>query len=337
MAREHARILTSIWSDRDWRARSVLEQWLYVRVVSDKHINNAGVLPLWESRWARAAVDLDVDAVEKARRGLSEHRFLVVDEETDEALVRSFMRGDRVYRQPNVLKNALGEAATTESPILRSVLAEELLRIVPMLPTGKGFEGMPGEVARVAHLLDPEGSARTPYEGSGNPSANPSIEPHGNPSISARTNPTASRGVGEGVGEGGTSRPVGGRVGGSRARQTPDRPGSSASGGPPTPSSSDATSTPTPGSLPGFTEQPCGRRHSPDERCRRCGEAREARAADADRARRDAAAAVSACRMCDGDGRLLEVGRFLPVSPTAWCDHETDQRQQVADARDEAS
>lgn len=86
--------------------------------------------------------------------------------------------------------------------------------------------------------------------------------------------------------------------------------------------------------------QPCGRRHSSADPCGGCGQARRSQT-DQDRAdeqrRRAAQAVVDACGMCDRDGFLHEVGSARPVSPYTKCDHHTDHRQQVADARDEAS
>jgi hypothetical protein len=94
-------------------------------------------------------------------------------------------------------------------------------------------------------------------------------------------------------------------------------------------------SAPTP--LPG--PQPCGRRHDPQRPCRGCAQARrdaEQASAIAEGARvRAVRAQVRACRMCDADGALLEVGRFLPVSPPRPCDHETEHAAQVALARAE--
>lgn len=129
--------------------------------------------------------------------------------------------------------------------------------------------------------------------------------------------------------------PAGTSAGGRAGRR--EAPASSASGGPP----------PLPSELGHDPDderpiQPCGRRHDPEKACRRCRDARladEQADADADAQRsaadRDAEKRRRECRMCDSDGRLLEVGRFLPVAPAASCDHHTDHRQQVADAKDE--
>ena len=89
-----------------------------------------------------------------------------------------------------------------------------------------------------------------------------------------------------------------------------------------------------------LTRQPCGRVHSSSESCGGCGAARrmagnQDRAAE--QARREKRQRDRECPMCDVEGALLEVGRFIPVSPWTRCDHRTDHAHQVADARDEAS
>ncbi|WP_052684580.1 hypothetical protein [Lentzea aerocolonigenes] len=129
MSREHARILTAIWRDDDFRALSPEAQRLYFLLLSQPTINQAGVLPLTVSRWARGCSATDVADIEAALAELDRARFALVDADTDEVLVRAFMRKDGVAKQPNVLKAAFRFALAVESPRLRAVLADELRRL----------------------------------------------------------------------------------------------------------------------------------------------------------------------------------------------------------------
>lgn len=131
MPRTHAVLLLRVWSDQEWRALPRDCQWLYELLISQPSINHAGVLPLPGRRWQSLAADATPDVVNQALKTLAERRFVAYDEDTDEVLVRSFVRNDGVYRQPNTLKSALRSAQAVQSPHLRAVLASELRRLDP--------------------------------------------------------------------------------------------------------------------------------------------------------------------------------------------------------------
>lgn len=128
MAREHARIQVDIWS-RDFTELGPDAQRLYFLLCSQKTINNAGVLPLQVSKWARGSKKTTVEDILEALDELVRERYVFVDEETEETLVRSFIRGDGIVKHRYMLKNALTVARQTESPTLRHVLAAELRRL----------------------------------------------------------------------------------------------------------------------------------------------------------------------------------------------------------------
>lgn len=352
MAREHARILTRIWRDPDFRARTPDAQRAYVLLLTQRDVNYAGVLPLAMARWARASDHTSAEDVELAVKELEDHQFVVVDRDTDEVLIRSFIRNDGLIDQPKVLRVALREALAVESEVLREVLGHELARV--RLPEGKrGYDGLAEAVARATFTLG--GPVDEPVRAPVAARVTEPVAPPVDEPVSRDAGQPVPRDSSNGSGHGSPSRArvqahplepepetepeylsVGGDLGGSRTRAHPrEAPAPSASGGPPPPDAPLIATHPV---------QPCGRAHDPDQACGRCGQARRAgqaaeRDADAERlaADRDAERRRRACTMCDADGRLLEVGRFLPVAPATSCDHQTDHRQQVADARDEAS
>lgn len=128
MARDHGRVLCAIWRDRDFRQRSIAAQRLYMLLLSQTNVNNAGVLPLQVSKWAKGCDQTRSDDIQAALDELAEHRFVFYDEDTEEALIRSYMRNDGVMKHKYIWTNALRCAEHTESPVLREALAEELLR-----------------------------------------------------------------------------------------------------------------------------------------------------------------------------------------------------------------
>ena len=122
----YGKLLSNIWTNHDFNALNSQEQQLYMLLLSYPTRNHAGVLPLTLRRWARATAEATPDNVRTALMHLSEARFVVLDWDTEEVLVRTYIKNDQVYRQPKVMKCALREALEIASPILRSALSEEL-------------------------------------------------------------------------------------------------------------------------------------------------------------------------------------------------------------------
>ncbi|MFJ1647939.1 hypothetical protein [Streptomyces sp. NPDC088258] len=129
MARGHGRILTSIWEDTDFLALDEKEQRLYLFLISQPNLNHAGLLDLTLRRWARKASGLTVAELEKRIGRLEEARFVVVDDDTEELLIRSFVRNDGVWRMPKVMGAMVSGALEISSPQLQRALLDEMDRI----------------------------------------------------------------------------------------------------------------------------------------------------------------------------------------------------------------
>lgn len=129
MARDHARILTRIWGDGDWRALTGAEQRAYWVITSDPALTYAGTIGATVKRWGQQASDTNERTMRKAIDGLTEKRFIVPDWRTEELLVRSYMRVDKVFRIPNVAKSAFAAYQRVISPIIRAHILIEVHRI----------------------------------------------------------------------------------------------------------------------------------------------------------------------------------------------------------------
>lgn len=129
MARTHARIYSSIWDDPDFQALSVHAQRLYLLLTSQGEVNNAGLILLTVRRWSRGCDTTDPDDIRKALTELDEHRFVVVDDDTEEVLIRTHVRWDGILKQPQMVKSALRQALGVKSARLRAALAAELRRL----------------------------------------------------------------------------------------------------------------------------------------------------------------------------------------------------------------
>jgi hypothetical protein len=134
MARVHGIVKTSIWTDQDFRALSAGAQRAYLMLLSQPQINNCGVLPYVPRRWAKMAPDDTPEAFASALDELAEKTFIVVDEDTEEVLVRTFIRHDRIASQPQLVKAALREFGEVESEPIRRVLFQQNQAVFEALP-----------------------------------------------------------------------------------------------------------------------------------------------------------------------------------------------------------
>lgn len=125
MARTHARIFSSLDEDRDWLALSFGAQWLYKTVLRQKKMTLAGQLDYRPARWAQLAQGLTPADVDRFARELEAGGFIVIDRETNELLVRTFVRHDSGFgRNSNLLKGVWNAWLTIESPRLKRVVVD---------------------------------------------------------------------------------------------------------------------------------------------------------------------------------------------------------------------
>lgn len=155
MARTHGRVDSSAWlHDTDWRRLPMDAQWLYMMLISQPELTAAGTLSLSPRRWAQPTDEQDLARVERALQVLIDRRFVVVDGDTDELLVRSFARRETQWGNSKRVA-ALGAAwDAIHSPILRNALVSELRR-VDGLPNPL-VERLPERLPE--RLADPENS-----------------------------------------------------------------------------------------------------------------------------------------------------------------------------------
>ena len=129
MARDHGEILYRIWSDEDFTAMNESAQRLFFLVLSQPGITFAGVVPLTTRRWANLAKDSTPKKLATALAECVEDRFLVADEDTDELMVRSYVRNDGIMGNPNLAIAAMKAYRLIASPFLRAVVLIELRRL----------------------------------------------------------------------------------------------------------------------------------------------------------------------------------------------------------------
>lgn len=212
MPRSEARIFTSIWKDEDFVALPPSAQRLYLFLLSQDDLSYCGVLPLRERRWAAKAAGVSVADVERDLKTLegtaypsanpdpasAKTPFAVIDRDTGELLIRSLIRRDGVWKQPNLLKQARDSAEQVESRQIRGALLAELRR----LPLEESASEL---VRRVVAEFTADLEKGGPYP-SAYPSPNPSDEPCDNPSADPSASP--SQGIGGSYGSSGGVSPI---------------------------------------------------------------------------------------------------------------------------------
>jgi hypothetical protein len=142
MARDHARIKTSIWRDPDFRDLTMGSQWLYITILSQEKLSRAGVIDYRPGRIAALAKGHPASRVEADTLTLQRGRFILVDKQTEELFVRSYIRHDGVLDRVNMGKSVARALAEVVSFKIRSAAIDELSRLYIEQPNMPGFEGI---------------------------------------------------------------------------------------------------------------------------------------------------------------------------------------------------
>ncbi|MGW6121470.1 hypothetical protein ACWFRF_20680 [Nocardia sp. NPDC055165] len=185
MAREHARIWLRIWSDDHFRALSPQAQHLYFVLLTSPSLSYAGVCDWRPGRIAANAHGWTAGEVVEAGAELVRTLYVVIDEDSEEALLRSFIRNDDILKNPNVAVSMSIAFGGIASSVLRGVVVHELKRLYADRPESKGW----GRDV-VTALLD-----RTAID----PATYPLGEPVAQP-IGQRVSEGVTEGVDQGIG-----------------------------------------------------------------------------------------------------------------------------------------
>jgi hypothetical protein len=131
MARTYGKLLAAAWIDPDWCGLTPLEQWLYALLLSQPKLSLVGVLDYKPGRWATLARGADTTLIDDTLAGLEDARFVVVDYDTDELLLRSFTRHDGIPATNERLVKGLWQAWTsTASAVLRKVVVDNMPEVL---------------------------------------------------------------------------------------------------------------------------------------------------------------------------------------------------------------
>lgn len=134
MARDHGQIKWAIWNDREFKALAREDQWVFMLALTQPSLSFAGVLPYTLRRWQQLAADCSVQVLEDSVKRLEAARFLVVDPDSEEMLIRGFIRNDGLLGSPNITRSMVRDFGTICSPLLRAVIVCEIARMLRETP-----------------------------------------------------------------------------------------------------------------------------------------------------------------------------------------------------------
>lgn len=169
MARKHARLMVSVWDDSDFVSLTSIEQNVFFALISSRDLSWCGVAPYLPKRLTRNASDLTERKVIAAIERLRATRFVVIDDDTDEILVRRFVHYDEVMKQPNVAKGMATAMKRVHSQHLSTVLVDELARELVEQPDFKGWAALRASFPELFAQVCEKATSK----GSGNPSVIP--------------------------------------------------------------------------------------------------------------------------------------------------------------------
>lgn len=119
-------ILCAIWDDPAFCALSSIAQRTYLMLVTQSDISACGSLPLTLRRWANTLPAADRGQLEPSLAELVEHRFVLIDTETEELFVRTFAKHDGGYKHAKRVLAVIAFAEAIRSLSIRSAVAIEL-------------------------------------------------------------------------------------------------------------------------------------------------------------------------------------------------------------------
>src|SRR5690625_2645333 len=143
MAREYARVRLRIWADTDFRSLSMPAQHLYFALMTSPTLNLCGEADWRPRRMAAMTSGATVADVENAAKELENQLYIVVDEDMEEVLLRSFVRHDGLIKTPNIASAMAKDYAAVASLKLRGCVIHELKRLHNEEPDMKGWQAIP--------------------------------------------------------------------------------------------------------------------------------------------------------------------------------------------------
>lgn len=143
MARVYAPLLCSIWNDDRFIALPSQAQRVYLLAFSQANTSYAGVVPYTEKRWAKRAPDTTPGSIAEAVNHLIDGSFVLLDDDTEELWVRSFIKHNKINEQKQLHRALAAACRSILSPTIRGAVHGQLCDEVKDL-LSRGADPWPG-------------------------------------------------------------------------------------------------------------------------------------------------------------------------------------------------
>lgn len=128
MGREYSRIKLTIWNDPDFQALTYRAQWLYFVMLTHPTLNACGVIDWREPKLTHYASGITVRELRAAAYELGHGGFIAIDPDTEEAVIRSFVRHDGGMKSPNMVKAIVRAHGGIASRKIKAIVSAEVRR-----------------------------------------------------------------------------------------------------------------------------------------------------------------------------------------------------------------
>ena len=193
MARKYAALRLDMLADVKFRALTGGAQRLYMTLLAHNTLTYCGVADWRPKRLAHYTSDSTVESIEAEGAELAAGLFIVIDEDTDEVLIRSYIKYDEVMRQWRLAASLAASFGSIVSDTIRAVVVDELEELQTANPHLPAWER--SDVLLV--LSKPSKSAKEIYRDSG--AAWGKLTPNFAPDSTPNTAPTAAPSEGQAI------------------------------------------------------------------------------------------------------------------------------------------
>jgi hypothetical protein len=168
----------SIWEDIDFAALDAEAQRLFFALLTHRSLSLAGVADWHPKRLAARYADGSETKVRKAAENLRAARYVYFDDQTDEIMIRTFVRHDKVLSKPTVVQGMIRDFGAISSPSLQRIFLWELHRLRHLEPDHEQW-------SKVVKLLE---------KGPVDPTVDPLVDPSVYPKTSGKPDPKTYEG-----------------------------------------------------------------------------------------------------------------------------------------------
>lgn len=120
---------TAIWNDKDWRFLRPGQQHMYMLLLSQYKVSHCGVLDWIPSRLVGHARGLSLQHIETEVESLCGRDYLVLDTDSSELLIRSFIRWDGLLKMGRPSAAIAKDYRSVTSNKIKACVMVELQRL----------------------------------------------------------------------------------------------------------------------------------------------------------------------------------------------------------------